>query len=147
MSEARAPSASVCGGEVPPRARLRFPKAARLSGSREFQRVKDEGRTWGGKFFVLSVLFEAEPGGSRFGIITSRRVGGAVVRARARRRLRETIRPSRAALRPGCWIVLIARHTMKHATLALLLEEWSRLGRRAGILPATPPARPVAPAV
>lgn len=131
-----APSA-VCADPVA-RTRLRFPKAARLSGAREFGRVREEGRTWPGKFFVLSVLTEAEAGESRLGIITSRRVGGAVVRVRARRILRETVRPTRAALRPGCWIVLIARHTMRRATLASLSEEWSRLGKRAGILPAKP---------
>lgn len=97
--------------------------------------MKEEGRTWPGRFFVLSVLFDAEAGESRLGIITSRRVGQAVVRVKARRRLRETVRPTRAALHPGCWIVLIARHTMKRATLTLLAEEWSRLGKRAGILP------------
>lgn len=119
------------------RTRLRFPRAARLSGAREFGRVREEGRTWPGKFFVLSVLFDAAAGESRLGIITSRRVGQAVVRVKARRLLRETVRPTRAALYPGCWIVLIARHTMKRATLTLLTEEWSRLGKRAGILPPT----------
>lgn len=117
------------------RARLRLPKAARLSGAREFDRVKEEGRTWPGRFFVLSVLVEAEAGESRLGIITSRRVGGAVVRVKARRLLREAVRPTRPVLQPGCWIVLIARHPIKRATLALLADEWLRLGRRAGILP------------
>ncbi len=50
--------------------------------------MREEGRTWPGKFFVLSVLFDAEAGESRLGIITSRRVGGAVGRVRARRLLR-----------------------------------------------------------
>lgn len=136
MCEACAPSARPVDCADPgARPRLRFPKAARLSGAREFARVKEEGRTWPGKFFVLSVLFDAEVGESRLGIITSRRVGGAAVRVKARRLLRETVRPTRPALHPGCWIVLIARHTMKRATLSLLADEWSRLGRRAGILP------------
>lgn len=140
MCKACAPSAQrpvVCA-DPRPRTRLRLPKAARLSGAREFARVKEDGRTWPGKFFVLSVLFDAGVGESRLGIITSRRVGGAVVRVKARRLLRETVRPTRPALYPGCWIVLIARHTMRRATLALLADEWLRLGKRAGILPSTP---------
>ena len=126
----------VCADPEPAsRPRLRFPKAARLSSSREFQRVREDGRAWGGPFFVLSVLPTGEGGESRVGIITSRRVGGAVTRVRVRRLLRETVRPTRPMLRPGCWIVLIARHTAGRADLAKLTAEWFRLGRKAGILP------------
>ena len=41
--------------------------------------------------------------------VKSRRVGGAVLRNRVRRRLREIIRATRPQLRPGCSIVLVAR--------------------------------------
>jgi ribonuclease P protein component len=119
----------------PPRERLRFPRAARLRFAAEFRRVKDHGRSFGGRFIVLGVLREADPGRDcRIGLVTSRRVGGAVARNRVRRRLREAIRASRSRLRAGGWLVVIARHLAARATAAELREEWLRLADRASML-------------
>ena len=119
--------------------RLRFPKAARLATAGEFRRVKEKGRSWPGKFIVLGVLTDAAESPARIGLITSRRMGGAVVRNRVRRLLRECVRPTRMLLAANCWVVLIARHTAARATLAELSTEWLRLARRASILPPAPP--------
>ncbi len=75
--------------------KLRFPKLARLATAGEFRRVKDKGRTWPGRFIVLGVLTDAADTPARIGLITSRRVGGAVTRNRVRRLLRESVRPTR----------------------------------------------------
>lgn len=116
--------------------RLRFPKAARLIRAGEFRRVKEQGRSWPGRFLILGVLEDADASGqsSRIGFVTSRRVGGAVVRNRVRRRLREVVRRSRPQLKPGRWLVLVARHTAAHASAAELAAEWLKLARRAAIL-------------
>ena len=114
--------------------RLRFPKAARLALASEFQRMRREGVSHHGKFMVLSVLASAGEGPARVGLITSRRVGGAVQRNRVRRRLREIVRVGRAELLPGTWLVLIARARAATAEFALLRAEWLALARRAGIL-------------
>jgi ribonuclease P protein component len=118
-----------------PGPRLRFPRGARLANAGEFRRVKERGRSLGGRFIVLGVLREADPGrATRIGLITSRRVGGAVVRNRVRRRLREAIRVSRPRLRAGAWLVVIARHVAAKATAAELCAEWLRLAERASLL-------------
>ena len=69
---------------------------------------------------------------ARIGIITSRRVGGAVTRNRVRRRIREVVRQSRAALEAGIWMVVIAKHPAGDAELAQLRAEWTQLARKAG---------------
>ena len=83
-------------------------------------------------------------GPTRTGLITSRRVGGAVVRNRVRRRLREIVRLNRPALINNAWMVVIARHTAAGASFADLQSEWTRLARKAGLLidsaRSTPPA-------
>ena len=84
-----------------------------------------------GKFMLVSVLQKAEPGAARVGIVTSRRVGGAVERNRVRRRLREIVRAERARLSPGMWLVIVARHRAVGAEFAELREEWLSLVRRA----------------
>ena len=87
-----------------------------------------------GKFMLLSVLPHAAQGSARIGIITSRRVGGAVERNRVRRRLREIVRAEHANLTPGAWLVVVARHRAVAAEFAELREEWLRLARRAAVL-------------
>ena len=105
--------------------------------------MRDRGRSWGGRFLVLGVLPDAPPAvgdrSARIGFITSKRVGGAVERNRVRRRLREIVRQHRPALRAGCWLVVIARHTAAKATSAELATDWLRLARRASILSAPGP--------
>ena len=114
---------------------LRLPKPARLGRKGEFERVKREGATFPGRYFVLGVLRDAgaqEP--ARVGIITSKRVGESVVRHRIRRRLRELFRVARPSLARGLWLVLIARAPAARASFQALQAEWQGLARRSGIL-------------
>ena len=52
---------------------------------------------------------EAAEGASRLGVTVSRRVGGAVVRNRVKRRIREWFRRRCEQLSPGLDLVVIAR--------------------------------------
>jgi ribonuclease P protein component len=114
--------------------RLRFPVTARLTRSSEFARVRAEGRAFHGKTMVVSILRDVSPAGTRIGFITSRRIGGAVVRNRARRRLREVIRADRPQLLAGCWIVIIAKIAAATAPFLDVQNEWRNLANRAGVL-------------
>ncbi|MCC7008255.1 MAG: ribonuclease P protein component [Acidobacteria bacterium] len=68
-----------------------FGRESRLRTRTEFTAVQEHGRRIATRWFVLlgvpNVL-----GRDRLGIIASRRIGGAVVRNRAKRRLREVFR-------------------------------------------------------
>ena len=70
----------------------------------------------------------------RAGFVTSGRLGGAVVRNRIRRRLREIVRRHQNELQEGVWFVIIARHEAATASYGALEDEWLRLARRASIL-------------
>jgi ribonuclease P protein component len=83
---------------------------------------------------LLGVLEADQEGTTRTGIVTSRRIGTAVVRNRVRRRLRELVRHARPAMREGLWLVLVAKPPAARATFAMLREEWTQLARRGGIL-------------
>jgi ribonuclease P protein component len=114
--------------------RLRFPGTARLARSSEFARVRADGRAFHGKAMVVSVLKEASTDPTRIGFITSRRVGSAVIRSRARRRLRELVRADRPQLAQGCWVVVIAKSSAATLPFKMLQNEWRSLAKRAGIL-------------
>ena len=63
------------------------------------------------EFVVLTVptLEANRPEARRLGVTVSRRVGGAVVRNRLKRRIREWFRRNRTNLVPGTDVVVIAR--------------------------------------
>ena len=114
--------------------RFRFPAVRRLKVSREFERVRKEGRAVRGGLLILSVLPVDGEKRFRVGLITSRRVGGAVARNRVRRRLREIVRRNQQALKGGIWFVVIARRSAAQTDSEALEAEWLRLAQRAGIL-------------
>ena len=111
-----------------------FPKARRLTHRLEYERVKRNGVTQRGKLLMLNALAMENSAPWRAGFVTSGRVGGAVVRNRVRRRLREIVRRHQYELRQGVWFVIIARHEAAMATYNALEDEWLHLASRASIL-------------
>ena len=87
-----------------------------------------------GKMMVLGVLKGCGDADGRVGIVTSKRVGNAVIRNRVRRRLRELFRAMRPRLIPGLWLVVVAKSPAAKASLAVLGEEFSQLAQRGRIL-------------
>ncbi len=69
----------------------------------------------------------------RLGVVSSRRVGGAVARNRARRRLREVFRQNRERLTGEADVVLVARAGYDATPWNELVEEFVRLARRLGL--------------
>jgi ribonuclease P protein component len=113
---------------------LTLPRVRRLTRSAEFLRVKNEGGAHRGALMILGVLETGSADAFRAGFVTSKRIGGAVVRNRVRRRLREIVRRHQHRLRAGIWLVLIARPGVEKATYSGLEDEWLRLAKRASIL-------------
>lgn len=113
----------------------RFPRSARLRLSSEFLAVRSKGETLQGRYLRITVLRFAAKEGARLGVITSRRVGGAVLRNRMRRRVRELFRAVRSEFPRDLWIVVVAKQGSAEAGFAELREEWLRLVRRIPIVP------------
>jgi len=99
-----------------------------------FERVRKEGGVARGQFLSLGVLALGAGETVRAGFVTSRRVGGAVVRNRIRRRLREIFRRHQHDIIGGAWIVTIASPRAAAATYHALEDEWLRLAKRTSIL-------------
>jgi len=105
----------------------------RLSSSADFQRVRRMGKVYAHPLVILITC----PNGldvSRFGVTAGRRVGGAVGRNRAKRLLREAVRPYVTRTHPGWDIVLIARSGLLTAAWASLAQAVSGLLVRTGCL-------------
>jgi ribonuclease P protein component len=120
----------------PPRS---FPKGARLLRRREFLAVRDAGK--GIAEGPLAASFRRRqqqeaptrpgmpPAVARVGITVSSKVGGAVVRNRVKRRIREAVRHELSSL-PAVDLVLVARASSIDASVDALREWLRRASRR-----------------
>jgi ribonuclease P protein component len=71
---------------------------------------------------------------TRFGLSTSRRLGGAVARNRVRRRLREALRVMAPSFQPGWDVLIIARPALVEADHEALVGALRRLLGRSGVM-------------
>jgi len=71
---------------------------------------------------------------TRLGLSTGRRLGGAVIRNRVRRRLREVLRVMAPSFQPGWDVLIIARPALVEADHEVLVKALRRLLTRSGVL-------------
>ncbi len=112
-------------------------KEQRLRRRKDFAAAYRQGRAQGNQLLVLRV----RPNGSgvtRFGFVVGKVVGGAVVRNRVKRRLREAARSIET--RPGLDIVIGARKSSAEADYRKLRQALIALIKRTDALAA--PAKP-----
>ena len=103
----------------------------RLTGEKSFLAVHQHGRSWANELLVLKVIPNSL-GVTRFGFSVSKRVGGAVVRNRLKRRLRECIRLRR--IKSGWDSIFIARREASSMNYHRLRKAVDSLLERAKLL-------------
>lgn len=110
-----------------------LPKTERLQHGHQFRHAYDHGRKLIGRLVVVYVV--DDPSTSRaLGVVTSRKIGGAVARNRARRLLREAYRLNKQKLKTNLQIVMIARNAINGKRLQDVDAEVLRLFGAAGFL-------------
>jgi ribonuclease P protein component len=123
----------VAAPDHPRQVSLRFNTAVRLRSRQQFTAVQENGRRVAARYVTLlgrpNTLAH-----DRFGVIASRKIGGAVVRNRAKRRLREVFRRGQPlAVREGdrtLDVVAIARRELLDAPFAALEADFHNALRR-----------------
>ncbi|MGB7875222.1 MAG: ribonuclease P protein component [Anaerolineales bacterium] len=108
----------------------------RLTQSTDFKRVRRTGKSYAHPFVVLVVQTSEVPR-VRVGVTAGRSVGGAVQRNRAKRLIREAVRPLLPELLPGWDLILIARPALLSRSLQEIRQVLVSLLRRAQILSLT----------
>jgi ribonuclease P protein component len=114
--------------------RLRLSRLSRLAQNRDFSRVRQTGQR-----LVLGCLIanwnrlpEGVP--PKLGVVTSKKIGGAVERSRARRLLRESFRLHQHELAEPVELVLVARNSIAGKSLAGVEKDFLAVLRRASLL-------------
>jgi len=119
-------------------ARLRLTRAMRIRQGGDFARLKQHGQRLAQGGLVLNWLELPEGAPSqpqaRFAVITTRKLGNAVIRNRARRLLRECFRLHQHALRVPVEMVLIARRSLLGQSFAGVEADYLAILRSAKLI-------------
>jgi len=102
-----------------------------LCQNREFRSLYARGKSTAGVYLAIYTR-KNRLGGTRLGLTVSAKLGGAVVRNRVRRRLREAYRLQEEFFCKGFDIVIVARARAINAPFAALRDEMLRLCRKLG---------------
>jgi ribonuclease P protein component len=109
------------------------PRLVMLSRPQDFAAIQDRGASRSHPLLIVrSVRTDLDR--TRFGLATGRRLGGAVIRNRVRRRLREVLRVMAPSFQPGWDVLIIARPAIVEADHDALVGALRRLLGRSGVI-------------
>ncbi|MHB1458048.1 MAG: ribonuclease P protein component [Armatimonadota bacterium] len=110
-------------------------KQHRLTSSRDFKRVFAGGRTFVHRLLILKLMPTVGERPARFGFSTSTKLGNSVVRNRAKRLFRESVRLLGDDMKlSGYDAVLIARPPVRECSMAEISRAVAELFRKAELL-------------
>ena len=115
-------------------ARLRLNRAMRIRQGSDFARLKRQGRRLVRGCLVINWLELPTGSQTRFAVITTRKLGNAVIRNRARRLLRECFRLHQHVLRVPVEMVLIARRSLVGQSFAGVEADYLAILRSAKLI-------------
>lgn len=124
-------------GEAPTGRRLRLTQAQRLERSWEFERARKEGQRVVKGCLILNWRSAGDGQDqevSRVGVVTSRKIGNAVVRSRARRLLREVFRRHQHDFVRSLDLVLVARQSIAEKDYAQVERDFVSAARQAKLM-------------
>ena len=120
------------GGTATPR--LRLSAAQRLKTGRDFGGVRAQGQRVVIGCLIANWLVLPTGSISRIGVVTSKKIGGATERSRARRLLRETFRLHQHDFERPVDLVLIARQSIAGKQFAGVEKDFLEAMRRAKLI-------------
>lgn len=118
----------------PPSASLGLPREKRIRQGRDFARAKTQGKRIYSGCLIANWLTLPAGSPTRLGLITARRIGGAVHRSRARRLLREAFRLHQLDLAQPVDLVLVAQPSIAGKGFAEVERDFLAAMRKARLL-------------
>jgi ribonuclease P protein component len=113
---------------------LRLSRATRVTQSRDFLRIRQQGERLAQGCLVANWNKLPDGASPKLGVVTSKKIGGAVQRTRARRLLRESFRLHQHEFLQPVEIILVARNSIAGKKFADVEKDFLTSLRRAGLL-------------
>lgn len=114
--------------------KLKFSRAMRIKQGRDFSRVRQDGQRWVHGCLIANWRKLPADSTSRLGVVTSGKIGNAIVRNRARRLFREAFRRHQHDLTQPVDLVLVARASIAGKAFADVEKDFLTTLRKAGLL-------------
>lgn len=121
--------------------RLKFGRAMRIKQGRDFSRVRQDGQRLVHGCLIANWRKLPAESAHRLGVVTSAKIGNAVIRNRARRLLREAFRLHQHDLTQPVDLVLVARNSIVGKSFVAVEKDFLTTLRKAGLLNAEGGAR------
>jgi ribonuclease P protein component len=119
---------------APSAQRFRLRREQRLKLRREFEQARTAGTRVVCGCLIANLLSLGPGARPRLGVVTSRKIGDAVTRSRARRLLRESFRRHQHELREPAAVVLVARNSIVGKKLPDVERDYLTALTRGGLL-------------
>ena len=117
--------------------RLRLSRTSRLAQSRDFARIRRQGERLAQGCLIANWNKLPEGAPPKLGVVTGKKIGGAVARSRARRLLRETFRRHQHEFAQPVELVLVARNSIAGKNFGGVEKDFLTALNRAGVLKMT----------
>lgn len=114
--------------------RLKFGRAMRIKQSRDFSRVRQDGQRLVQGCLIANWRKLPVDSPSRLGVVTSGKIGNAIVRNRARRLFREAFRRHQRDFSQPVDLVLVARASIAGKAFGDVEKDFLTTLRKAGLL-------------
>jgi ribonuclease P protein component len=112
---------------------LQFPRRRRIKQRRDFARARLQGRRLASGCLIFNWVGLESGSLTRVGVITSKKIGGAVDRNRARRLLRESFRLHQHEIAQPVDLVLVARQSITQLDFSGVERDFLHALQRAGL--------------
>ena len=111
-----------------------FPKSARIQASSDFRNHKENGERLVRGCLLANWQLLPSNSFSRLGVVTSRHLGKAVIRNRARRLMRECFRLHKKKLRSEVDLILVARKSIAKKSFFDVEKDFIALLKKCNLL-------------
>ena len=110
-----------------------FPKSLIISDNKLFNRIFYHGRSFSDNNIILYILNDSSCNG-KVGFAAGKKLGGAVVRNRVKRLLREAFRLSQHLISSDYALIFVGRKNLTSANLDSALKSLRLVCKRAGLI-------------